>query len=276
MDSLAQSSEFKVRKPSATFTSQYSAQVVRTICADFFYLQISQEYYLSNHHPNMAVTKAKKAEQLAVLEAHLSTATSVAFTSNTKVTVLEISALKKDLRAENAIYLTAKKTLIRIAFKTVYGVDVDLATLPGQVGLVIAKGDALTPFSVANKYATEWKKEQKMTFVAGYMEGRLMDATETAKLATLPSREVLLAKLLGSMMSPLSGLARFFDAAGKDLTAKSLTKVGDLIGSGAAPAPVAEAPAPVVVEAPVAEAVAEVVAEATPVAEAATEEAPAA
>jgi large subunit ribosomal protein L10 len=226
----------------------------------------------------MAVTKAKKAEQLAVLEAHLKTASSVAFTSNTKVTVLEISALKKDLRAEKAIYLTAKKTLIRIAFKTVYGVDVDLATLPGQVGLVIAQGDALTPFSIANKYANEWKKEQKMTFVAGYMEGRLMDATETAKLATLPSREVLLAKLLGSMMSPLSGLARFFDAAGKDLTAKSLTKVGDLIGSGAAPAPVAAAPvvAEVAVEAPAAVAVAEVPAEATPVAEVATEEAPAA
>ncbi|MBC7498576.1 50S ribosomal protein L10 [Candidatus Gracilibacteria bacterium] len=221
----------------------------------------------------MAVTKAKKAEQLLVLEAHLKTATSVAFTSNTKVTVLEISALKKDLRAENAIYLTAKKTLIRIAFKTVYGVDVDLATLPGQVGLVISKGDALTPFSVANKYATEWKKEQKMTFVAGYMEGRLMDATETAKLATLPSREVLLAKLLGSMMSPLSGLARFFDAAGKDLTAKSLTKVGDLIGSGAAPAPVV---AEVAVEAPAAVAVSEVPGEATPVVAEVAVEAPAA
>jgi large subunit ribosomal protein L10 len=226
----------------------------------------------------MAVSKAKKAEQLVVLESHLKAASSVAFTSNTKVTVLEISALKKDLRAQNSIYLTAKKTLIRIAFKTVYGVDVDLATLPGQVGLVIAKGDALAPFSVANKYATEWKKEQKMTFVAGYMDGRLMDATETAKLATLPSREVFLAKLLGSMMSPLSGLARFFDAAGKDLTAKSLTKVGDLVGSGAAPVKAEEAPAPVaeVIADVAAEVVAEVPAEATPVAEVATEEAPAA
>lgn len=109
-----------------------------------------------------------------------------------------------------------------------------------------------------------------------------MDATETAKLATLPSREVLLAKLLGSMMSPLSGLARFFDAPGKDLTAKGLTKVGDLVGSAPAPAKAPEAPAPVV-EAPVvaetpapAEVVAEVPADATPVAEVATEEAPAA
>ncbi len=168
----------------------------------------------------MAVTKARKSEQLAALEAHLKDAKSVVFTTNTKVTVLEVSALKKDLRAANALFLTAKKTLIRIAFKNVFSVDLDLATLPGQVALVISKGDALAPFGIANKYATEWRKEEKLVFVAGYLEGRMMDATETKKLATLPSREVLLAKLLGSMMSPLSGLARFFDAAGKDMTTK--------------------------------------------------------
>ncbi len=179
----------------------------------------------------MAVTKARKSEQLTALEAHLKEAKSVAFTSNTKVTVLEVSALKKDLRTQNALYLTVKKTLIRIAFKNVYSVDLDLATLPGQVAIVIAKGDAVSPFGVTNKYVNEWRKEEKMIFVGGYMEGRLMDATETKKLATLPSREVLLAKLLGSMMSPLSGLARFFDAAKKDLEEKSLAKVGDLIGS---------------------------------------------
>jgi large subunit ribosomal protein L10 len=193
----------------------------------------------------MAVTKAKKSEQLAALEAHLKEATSVAFTSNQKVTVLEVSALKKDLRVQNAVYVTVKKTLIRIAFNNVYSVDLDLATLPGQVALVIAKGDAIAPLGVTNKYANEWKKEEKMIFVAGYMDGRLMDGAETKKLATLPSREVLLAKLLGSMMSPLSGLARFFDAAKKDLEAKSLATVKDLIGSAPAPAKKEEAPAPV-------------------------------
>lgn len=210
----------------------------------------------------MAVSKAKKVEQLINLEAQLKDAVSVAFTSNTKVTVLEVSALKKDLRSQNAIFLTAKKTLIRIAFKNVFDVEVDINTLPGQVALVIAKGDAIAPLGVANKYANQWKKEKKLTFVGGYMEGRLMDGTETQKLATLPSREVLLAKLLGSMMSPLSGLARFFDAAGKDLTNKGLTKVSDLIGSAPAPAKTEASPAPVaevpkVEEAPVTEVVAE-------------------
>jgi large subunit ribosomal protein L10 len=217
----------------------------------------------------MAVSKAKKSEQLAVLEAHLKDATSVAFTSNTKVTVLEVSALKRDLRAQNAILLTIKKTLIRIAFKNVYNAELNLHTLPGQVALVIAKGDAIAPLGVTNKYVNDWKKEEKMTFVGGYMEGRLMDGAETKKLATLPSREVLLARLLGSMMSPLSGLARFLDAAKKDLEAKSLTKVGDLIGSAPAPAKKEEAPAPVVEAPKVEEApvVAEVITTEAPVAE---------
>ena len=196
----------------------------------------------------MAVSKARKVEQLGALEAHLKEAKSVAFTSNQKITVLEVTNLKADLRKENAIFLTVKKTLIRIAFKNVYNVEIDLDTLPGQVSLVIAKGDALAPLGVANKYANEWKKEEKMTFVAGYMDGRMMDATETRKLATLPSREVLLAKLLGSMMSPLSGLARFFDAAKKDLESKSLAKVGDL--TVATPAPAAEAPKAAEAQAP--------------------------
>lgn len=194
----------------------------------------------------MTVTKARKSEQLATLEAHLKEATSVAFTSNQKITVAEVSAMKRELRAQNTLFLTVKKTLIRVAFKNVYDADLDLATLPGQVSLVISKGDKVAGLGIANKFAKEWKKEEKMSFVGGYLDGRLMDATETTKLAGLPSREVLLAKLLGSMKAPISGLARFFDAAKKDLEAKSLAKVGDLTvatpTSEPAPAPVAEAP----------------------------------
>lgn len=178
----------------------------------------------------MAVSKARKVEQLAQLEAHLKEAKSVGFTSNTKITVAEVTAIKRDLIPYNAIYLTAKKTLIRIAFKNVFGLDLDIDTLPGQVAMVIAKEDAITPLGVVNKYASQkdWKKAQKLTFVGGYFEEKIVDADSIRKIASLPSREVLLAKLLGSMMAPLSSLARFFDAAKKDLEAKNLSTVKDL------------------------------------------------
>lgn len=178
----------------------------------------------------MAVSKARKVEQLAQLEAHLKEAKSVGFTSNTKITVAEVTAIKRDLTPHNAIYLTAKKTLIRIAFKNVFGLDLDIDTLPGQVAMVITKEDAITPLGVVNKYASQkdWKKAQKLTFVGGYFEEKIVDADSIRKIASLPSREVLLAKLLGSMMAPLSSLARFFDAAKKDLEAKNLSTVKDL------------------------------------------------
>ena len=178
----------------------------------------------------MAVSKARKVEQLAQLEAHLKEAKSVGFTSNTKITVAEVTAIKRDLIPYNAIYLTAKKTLIRIAFKNVFGLDLDIDTLPGQVAMVITKEDAIAPLGVVNKYASQkdWKKAQKLTFVGGYFEEKIVDADSIRKIASLPSREVLLAKLLGSMMAPLSSLARFFDAAKKDLEAKNLSTVKDL------------------------------------------------
>lgn len=114
-----------------------------------------------------------------------------------------------------------------------------------------------------------------MKFVGGYFDGVILDAKAMTRIAGLPSREVLLAKLLGSMMSPLSGLARFFDAAGKDMEAKSLKTVKDLIGSAPAPAKVEAAPVAAETPAEVVAPAAEVAPtpETAPVAEVATPEA---
>lgn len=216
----------------------------------------------------MAVSKDQKVAILATLEAHLKDAQSVAFTTNQKLTVLEVSNMKKEIRAVGGTYMIAKKTLIRIAFKNVIGVDLDIETLPGQVAILIAKEDKIAPLGVVGKFAKEFAKEEKIKFSGGYIDGRVLDAAEATKLASLPSREVLLAKLLGSMMSPLSSLARFFDAAKKDIESKGGATVGDLTKAIAAAAPVAAAveAAPVAVETPAPEAAPE-----APAAEAAPE-----
>lgn len=198
----------------------------------------------------MAITRAKKEEILATLVAHLKESTSVGFTSNNKLTVEDINAIRKDARVQNGVFMLAKKTLIRIAFKEALGADLDISTLPGQVAIVISKGDKIAALAAVNKYVGEFKKEQKIKFVGGYIDGRVIGAVEASKLAGLPSREVLLAKLLGSMMSPLSGLARFFDGAKTELEGKGLTKVGDLKKADAP----AAAEAPAAVEAPATEA----------------------
>ena len=87
-----------------------------------------------------------------------------------------------------------------------------------------------------------------MKFVGGFFDGVLLDAKAISRIAGLPSREVLLAKLLGSMMSPVSGLARFFDGAKSALEAKSQKTVKELMVTNV-PTP---APTEVKKEAPVA------------------------
>jgi ribosomal protein L10 len=158
--------------------------------------------------------------------------------------------MKNDLRKENAVYMVAKKTLICLAMKNVLGAEIDINTLPGAVAILIAKGDKVAPLGIVNKYAFELRKEEKIKFVGGYMDGRVLGAVETTKLASLPSREVLLAKLLGSMMSPLSALARFFDGAKTEMGAKGAATVGDLakLVAADAPAPVETVEAPVVAD----------------------------
>lgn len=177
----------------------------------------------------MAVSKSKKVEILASLENELKKASSVVFTSNTKLTVLDITNIRKELIKVDAKLMLAKKTLVKIAFKNVYNVDLNDDILPGQVAVLISKWDKIAWVAIMNRYAQEFRKEEKIKFVWAYFDGQVLDGIWATKIANLPSREVLLAKLLGSMKSPISGLARFLDAAKKELEWKNLSKVSDLL-----------------------------------------------
>ncbi len=178
----------------------------------------------------MAVTKAKKVAILEDLKAKMAWAQSIAFTKNEGLTVEEITRVRKELRTANSSFTLAKKTLIKIALKEVYGADIDMSMLPGQVAMLCSNKDAVEGLGKLNDLSKEIvvKKVSKITFVASYFEGTIKDATETKAIATLPSRETLLGRLVGSMMSPLSGLARFLDAAKTELETQGKEKVGQL------------------------------------------------
>ncbi len=122
----------------------------------------------------------------------------------------------------------AKKTLIQLAAKEVKGVEIPESMLPGQVAIIMAFDDAVAPLSVVNNLAKEFEGTDKLVFTGSYLDGSLQDAQTTKKLASLPSRDVLLAKFMGSLLSPVSSLARFFDGAKQKLEETSKSTVGDL------------------------------------------------
>lgn len=191
----------------------------------------------------MAVSKQKKAEILSSLVEQVKNAKSIWFASTKGVTVAEFADLRKKLREVGASYTLAKKTLIVKAVKEALDLDLNLADLEGQIGMVCSNDDAIAGLSKVNDFIKATEKEQKMTWSISIFEGKLQDKAETKVIASMPSRETLLSRLVGSMKSPISSLARFFDAAAKDIEAKGKTKVGELEWKKEEKATEAETPA---------------------------------
>ena len=183
----------------------------------------------------MTVTKIKKQETLSQLVAEFKKAKSVAFFSTNRVTVAEITGLRRSVLSANAKTFVAKKTLLALAFKQVFGTELPESALVGQLAVVVAYEDALAGMNKANKHVAELKgddKKNKMAWTAAFFDGKLLSAEETAAIAGLPGREALLGRLLGSLKSPLGAFVRMVDALAKKKSE-----------GAAAPAPAAEAPA---------------------------------
>jgi len=169
----------------------------------------------------MAVTKQKKNEIFSHLIAEIKEAKSIGFAQTSGMSVSDFADLRADLRSVQTSYTLAKKTLIKIAIKEALGIDIDLETLPGQVGMICSKEDAIAGLSKTNafigKVYNKKAQVQKIVWVASIFEWEVKTLEETKVIASMPSREVLLGRLVGSMMAPVSALARFFDAGAKEL-----------------------------------------------------------
>lgn len=187
----------------------------------------------------MAVTKQQKVEILNELIEKFKDAKSIGFASTTTLTVDDFYALRKDLREVWATYTLAKKTLIKKAIKDALDIDLDLSNLPGQIWAVCSNEDSVAGLGKVNDLVKKTKGE-KITWAVSIFEWELKDIEETKVIASMPSRDTLLGRLVGSMKSPISGLARFFDAASKDLESNGKAKVGELEGEKTEEAPKAE------------------------------------
>lgn len=175
----------------------------------------------------MAVSKQQKADILAGLIEKFKAAQSIGFATSSTITVAEFGELRDSLREVGATYTLAKKTLIAKAIKEALDIDLDLATLPGQIGAVCSNDDSVAGLGKVNDMIKKTKGE-KIEWAVCIFEGELKDNAETKTIAGMPSRDTLLSRMVGSLQSPLSGMARWFDAAAKDLEEQGKTKVSEL------------------------------------------------
>src|ERR1051326_928369 len=140
----------------------------------------------------MAVTRAKKAEQVEKLSKDLQNVSTVIVTTYTKLTVAQDYELRKLLRSSGAKYAVVKNTLAERAAK---GTKVEgaLKDLSGVTSIAYTEGDPVSLAKALSKYA---KDNPEFTFKAGVVEGRAISIKELESLATMPSKEELYSKLL--------------------------------------------------------------------------------
>jgi len=151
----------------------------------------------------MAVTKARKADVLKKLDDKFGKAKAIYFSDYRGIPVKKLGALRKKLREAGVDYVVAKKTLYKITLKKHNLPDVPDDILAGPVGAAIGYDDIVTPVKILKEFT---KEAEQLQILGGVAEGKLISKAQALELASLPSREQLLAKLVGSLKSPLYGI----------------------------------------------------------------------
>jgi large subunit ribosomal protein L10 len=161
----------------------------------------------------MAVTKAKKTEQTEKLNADLKNVSNAVVATYSKLTVMQDYELRKALRGVGAKYKVVKNTLAERAAK---GTKIEgaLKDLSGVTSIAYTTGDPVAMAKALTKYA---KDTPEFTFKVGVVEGRVISIKEIEALATMPSKEELMSKLLFLMNAPAQRLVTVMNAVGRNL-----------------------------------------------------------
>ena len=120
------------------------------------------------------------------------------------LTVAEDTELRKQLREAGVVYKVYKNTMINFAIKDTEFADL-AQHLEGPTAIAVCKDDATAAARVLAKFA---KTAEALEIKGGVVYGVYYDAAGIGQIASIPSREVLLSKLLGSMQSPVTNFAR--------------------------------------------------------------------
>jgi len=161
----------------------------------------------------MAVSRAKKNEQVEKLSGELKNVSSVIVTTYSKLTVAQDYELRKALRASGAKYRVVKNTLAERASKGTKVEEV-LKDLSGITSIAYTEGDPVALAKALAKYA---KDNPEFTFKAGVVEGRVVSIKEIESLATMPSKEEIYSKLLFLLNAPAQRLVTAMNAVGRNL-----------------------------------------------------------
>ena len=193
--------------------------------------------------PNAQVLESKKAV-VEALTGKIKEATSVVFVDYKGINVAQDTDLRKQFRDAGVEYTVVKNTLTRFAAKEI-GYDFD-EVLNGTTAMASTTGDPIAPARIVCEFAKKNKLPLKIK--GGVVEGSVLSADQLNGFGELPSKNALVASVLGTFLAPISSLAFVLDQI------RINVESGAAMPAAAAEAPVAEAEAPAAEEAPATEA----------------------
>jgi large subunit ribosomal protein L10 len=147
--------------------------------------------------------KEQKAEQVELLTEKLKKAKVVVLTDYRGLTVSQLQELRGKLRTGDVEYRVVKNTLTRRAAEAA-GVPALQSELEGPVAIAFGYDDLSTPAKLLNDFVRTTRL--KLDIKGGLVEGRVFSPEQVKQLADLPSREALIAQLLGTLQSPVGQL----------------------------------------------------------------------
>lgn len=156
------------------------------------------------------ISKNRQMKQAKIQEIKekLEKAEAVVLASYQGLNVEEDTELRKKLRETGVEYKVYKNTLVTLAAKEL-GMDGIVQYLEGPISIAISYDDATAPARILNDFA---KTHKKLELKAGIVQGTVYDQAKVQELATIPPKEVLIAKLLGSLKAPMSNLVYLLNA----------------------------------------------------------------
>ncbi len=151
----------------------------------------------------MAKTRVRKEADISRYTKELKEAKAIVFADLSALKVADSTDLRRKSKAEKVAVVSSKKTLLRLALKSAKAGDVDDAALKGSVALLLAHGDEIAPAKVLETFR---KTHENAVILGGILESKWLSPEQVKALAALPSKQELIARVVGSIGAPLSGL----------------------------------------------------------------------
>lgn len=153
----------------------------------------------------MSLTRQQKEGVVQEMERSVADAVATVFVSFNGLTLAEVNELRDKLFEQGCSMRVVPKRLLRISMQNAK-LDFDPTQFEGQIA-VVTGNDAVAPAKILSQFV---KGKETIELRAGVLEGGVISLDQVQALATLPGREEMLAKLVGTLAAPMSGLVRVF------------------------------------------------------------------